>query len=199
MAQVPHDTGSSAYETIIQQAAAEYGVDPSLIRAVIQAESNFNPNATSPAGAQGLMQLMPLHGLANPYDPKENIMYGTKYLAQQIKTFGSVELGLAAYNAGPGNVKKYGNKIPPFEETQNYVKKVLGYIGGGTVTPEKQKADQTGGIIQSMTTGAIRFIIIALLLIVGLLFILKAFPVTSQALDLVDPGKKIKAVSKLVK
>lgn len=118
----------SQYDPIIMQAARTHGVDPALIKAVIKQESGGRNGLVSSAGAGGLMQLMPATarslGCQNVMDPQQNIMAGTKYLAQQLKRYnGNVRLALAAYNAGPGNVNKYGG-VPPFRETQNYVARI---------------------------------------------------------------------------
>jgi soluble lytic murein transglycosylase-like protein len=121
-----------AYDDIIAEAAAEYDVDPALIRAVMRAESAFNPMVVSPAGAQGLMQLMPALaeelGVVDPFDPRQNIMGGARYLRWLLDhNRGNIPLTLAGYNAGPAIVAKY-RKVPPFRETQNYVKKITGFI-----------------------------------------------------------------------
>jgi soluble lytic murein transglycosylase-like protein len=120
-------------EALIQKYSALRGLDPDLVRAVIQVESDGNPRAISHKGAMGLMQLMPEevkgYGIHDPFDPEQNIAGGTRQLAEKLKLFnGDIALALAAYNAGTGAVRKYGG-IPPYPETQNYVRRVLELLG----------------------------------------------------------------------
>lgn len=125
----PFSARSTLYDAAIEEHAAAHRVRPELVRAVIQVESAFNPRARSYKGAMGLMQLMPETaadlGVTNAYDPEQNIRGGVAYLRQLLDKFGgNEELALAAYNAGPGAVTKYGDAIPPYRETQQYVDKV---------------------------------------------------------------------------
>lgn len=127
----PATGAATPFAAEIEAAAQQEGVDPALLKALIRQESNFNPNAVSPAGATGLTQLMPATaaglGVTDPTDPKQALAGGAKYLRQQLDRFGGDEkMALAAYNAGPGAVARFGG-VPPYAETQNYVQKVLGY------------------------------------------------------------------------
>jgi len=131
----PRGAGSNpAYEPLIRQHASRQGVRADLVRAVIQVESAFNPRAVSPKGAMGLMQLMPATakelGVIDPFNPAENIRAGVIYLRQLLDRYNDNEqLALAAYNAGPAAVAKYGEKVPPYKETRNYVQKITGIQG----------------------------------------------------------------------
>jgi soluble lytic murein transglycosylase-like protein len=123
--------GATQYDALVTAAAQRYGLDPAVLHGLIQQESGFNPNATSGAGALGLTQLMPGTasglGVTNPLDPAQSIDGGAHYLREQLDAFGGdVTKALAAYNAGPGAVTRYGG-VPPYAETQAYVQKVLGY------------------------------------------------------------------------
>jgi soluble lytic murein transglycosylase-like protein len=133
----PLSRAARAYDDLITEHASRHGISPELVRAVIQAESGFNPRAVSPKGAMGLMQLMPATardlGVENPFHPGENIRAGVAYLARLLSRFKqNVELALAAYNAGPHRVDQYDG-VPPYRETQAYVKKITG--AAKAVTP----------------------------------------------------------------
>jgi hypothetical protein len=143
----PSTRAGGGYGSIVNKASQLYGIDPALLHAVIKQESGGNPKAKSPVGAMGMMQLMPATakalGVKDPLDPEQNIMGGAKYLAQQLKTFGgNVSLALAAYNAGPGAVQKYKG-VPPYKETQGYVKKILANMGKGGVVSQVGQATAT--------------------------------------------------------
>lgn len=118
----------NAFDRLIVREADLYQVDRGLVKAVIHTESGFNPKALSKPGAQGLMQLMPAtaqqYGVTDPFDPSQNVSAGTKHLKYLLDRYNQVELALAAYNAGEGNVEKYGG-VPPFPETRDYVKRVI--------------------------------------------------------------------------
>ena len=139
---------TASLEQIFDEAARTYNVPKNLIKAIAKAESDFRPDATSKAGAQGIMQLMPATarelGVTDAYDPYQNIMGGTKYISQMhAKYDGNVSLALAAYNAGSNNVAKYGG-IPPFKETQNYVVKVTQYMNEGVSAPNASYSINAG-------------------------------------------------------
>ena len=124
-------TGSGRLDQLIRQNGARHKVDPYLIFLVMEQESHFNSRAVSPVGARGLMQLMPgtaaRFGVRNPHDPAQSVSAGARYLRQLLTKFGGrVDLALAGYNAGEGNVTKYGYRVPPFRETRNYVRKIGG-------------------------------------------------------------------------
>jgi soluble lytic murein transglycosylase-like protein len=135
-------SASTRYDDLVQEHASRHALRPELVRAVIHVESGFNPTARSPKGAMGLMQLMPATarrlGVVDPYDPAENIRGGTVYLRQLLDRYdGNEELALAAYNAGEGAVERYGRRVPPYRETQDYVKKV-GFRSGQASTPTRK-------------------------------------------------------------
>ncbi|HZS44930.1 MAG TPA: lytic transglycosylase domain-containing protein [Blastocatellia bacterium] len=140
-------SGRADLDKIIDNASQETGVDPKLIYSVMRQESGFHNGAVSPKGARGLMQLIPStaerFGVKNIFDPKENIRGGAKYLRFLLDTFnGDVELALAGYNAGEGAVIRYGYKIPPYSETQNYVRNIVSRYGQRTSRP----TDITAGL-----------------------------------------------------
>lgn len=120
----------ASYDNLIRRMSRQYKVDPALVKAVVRAESAFNPYATSHKGASGLMQLMPataeVYGVNDIYDPTQNIRGGVRYLKDLLARYNNTRLAIAAYNAGPTAVKRYRG-IPPYNETQNYVRKVMRY------------------------------------------------------------------------
>jgi len=144
----------SDFHSIVHEKAAVYDLDPTLIKAVIKTESNWNSRAISKKGAIGLMQLMPTTAtdmnVRNPFDPEENIEGGTKYLKYLLERFnGDLTLALAAYNAGPGTVEKYGY-VPPISETRQYVNKVLSLCNGkttGNTSPTAKKTERIYKIV----------------------------------------------------
>ena len=144
-------------EDIFEKAADKYNVSIDLLKAIAKQESNFNPDAVSRSGAMGVMQLMPATakelGVTDAYDAEQNVMGGTKYISKLLDQYdGDTKLALAAYNAGSGNVRKYGG-IPPFKETQNYVVKVMDYY--------KQNLDASDITVTSKDTSNITTIVTA--------------------------------------
>jgi soluble lytic murein transglycosylase len=126
------DVGSGTLSDQIARSAKAFDLDEALIKAVIKVESNYDPKAVSPKGAQGIMQLIPSTAremqVSDPFNAGDNIRGGSRYLRQMLDQFGgNLELALAAYNAGPGNVRRYGG-VPPFAETQNYIQQVKKYL-----------------------------------------------------------------------
>jgi len=142
----------SQYDDLIAEHATKNALNPDFVRAVIQAESAFNPRARSPKGAMGLMQLMPATAAAyqvlNAYDPSENIRAGVAYLKSLLTRFGDdVSLALAAYNAGPNAVEKYGNTVPPYKETRDYVKRIRANSGPAPTVDNSKRIVRTVQIV----------------------------------------------------
>jgi soluble lytic murein transglycosylase-like protein/LysM repeat protein len=143
-------SGNPAIDQLIRTNGTRFGVDPYLVFLVIEQESHFRTRVLSPKGAQGLMQLMPgtarRFAVRRPFDPAENIRGGTQYLKELLTMFkGRVDLALASYNAGEGRVISYGNKVPPFQETQNYVKRInQRYRKGAVARPPAADPDRSG-------------------------------------------------------
>jgi hypothetical protein len=197
----------------INAASDKYGVPATLIAAVIKQESGFQPTAHSGAGAAGLMQLMPSTarglGVTNVYDPSQSIDGGTKYLAQQIQNFnGNISYALAAYNAGPGAVKKY-NGVPPYQETQKYVKTIMANYAGGNIDPGSLNIDSSGNtigsnpfdigativngfqkIFQTIATDTTKFLIMVVLFGVFIFFGYKALTGSPEVNGTIQGGKR---------
>ncbi len=151
----------NSYDGIIEKHAATYSVSPQLVRAVIQVESGFNPKAVSAKGAMGLMQLMPSTaiemGVRNPFDPDENIRAGVAYLRQLLNRYpGDLQLALAAYNAGPEKVARYGSRVPPFRETRRYVSQVTTNAAGGGAAPSGSTARRRPAVATAKASPAPR-------------------------------------------
>lgn len=147
----------SPFDGLIAAAAQRHGLDPAVLKGLIRAESNFDPTVTSSAGAAGLVQLMPSTaaalGVADRLDPAQSIEGGARYLRQQLDAFGGdLTLALAAYNAGPGAVRRYGG-VPPYAETQAYVQKVTAYAGEYRSAPVATGAPLAAGTLPP-TTGS---------------------------------------------
>lgn len=146
---------AAEYDGLIEEHAAIHNVSADLVRAVIQAESAFNPAARSAKGAMGLMQLMPATaadlGVTRPYDPADNIRGGVAYLKWLLDRYdGDEELALAAYNAGPGAVQKYGGTIPPYRETREYVTRVRSTVAAASAGTTGQPVTSRGGVYRTV-------------------------------------------------
>ncbi|MGD9644021.1 MAG: lytic transglycosylase domain-containing protein [Elusimicrobiales bacterium] len=147
----------AAIESLARSVARRYGIPENLFVSLVWHESGFNPRAVSRAGAMGLTQLMPATaralGVRNPFDPVENLEGGARYLRQQYERFGRWDLALAAYNAGPGAVSRYGG-IPPYRETQNYVRSVLRGAGarsaGGTAVVRNREVEERRNLLRRL-------------------------------------------------
>lgn len=151
-------SGKVSLKSIFQRAAEKYDISYDFLVAVAKAESDFNPKCVSSAGAMGIMQIMPEEqkelGVKDPYDPEQNIMASAKLLKAHLKKFnGDYTLAAAAYNAGSGRVQKYGG-VPPFKETQNYVKKIAKFMKEGVNVPER-KVEVSGGSEEKEVTETI--------------------------------------------
>ena len=134
-------------DELVEEIADKFNINPSLVKAIVVAESNCNPKAVSKRGAQGLMQLMPATAkelkVYQPFDPRENLVGGVKYIKGLLASYGDLRLALAAYNAGPGAVRKYAG-IPPYRETINYVKKVIRFYKKFKDNPGLRVAEAEG-------------------------------------------------------